>query len=102
MAHGTQGSRRELVGLALIGLGIILLIIVFYKGYQAYETYSLNIENPSNDTATILNVSAEVLINLLVKLAFLGISLAAGSIILRAGVNIFRECPKTGDIRGEK
>ena len=89
-------TQKGNVGLALVVLGVILLLIVFYKGYQAFETYNLDVQVTNEDTATILNISAEVLVNLLVKIAFLGVSLAAGSVILKAGVNMMKECPKEG------
>jgi uncharacterized membrane protein YidH (DUF202 family) len=90
----TGRSSRELIGLGLIGLGVILLLIVFYAGYQAYSTYKLESNIQSADAATILNISAQILVNMLVKIAFLGIALAAGSIILSKGVDLVRECPK--------
>ncbi|MCE4624510.1 MAG: hypothetical protein F7C35_01415, partial [Desulfurococcales archaeon] len=68
-------------------------IVVFVKAYAAFEQYNLEI-NTGGDTAQILNVSAQVLINLLVKIAFLGVALAAGSIILGKGVSLLKRCPE--------
>ncbi len=94
-------SEREkkafYIGLALIIIGVILVLIVFYEGYSAYNTYELEADINTNETATILNISAEALINLLIKIAFLGIALAAGSILLSKGVQLVKQCPETGE-----
>ncbi len=90
-----MNDKSETIGILLIVLGIILLVIVFIQGYNAYKTYNLEISAPQGDTATILGISVQVLINLLVKIAFLGISLAAGSVILGKGVDLLKKCPST-------
>ena len=94
-------DKSETIGTLLIALGVILLIIVFIQGYNAYKTYNLEISAPQGDTATILGISVQVLINLLVKIAFLGISLAAGSVILGKGVDLLKKCPPMENISNE-
>jgi uncharacterized membrane protein YedE/YeeE len=88
-------SKRTYIALALVVLGVILLLVVFYQGYVTYKNYKLETTLTEEDTATILNISAQLLINMLVKIAFLGISLAAGSIILGKGIDLFKGCPET-------
>jgi Na+/phosphate symporter len=95
-AVGTPSSSRtaSIIGLSLVALGIILLLIVFYAGYHTYQTYKLESKVQASDAATILNISAQILVNMLVKLAFLGVALAAGSILLSKGVDLLKPCPK--------
>ncbi|MCE4627745.1 MAG: hypothetical protein F7C34_01155 [Desulfurococcales archaeon] len=88
-----MSDKSEFISIFLIILGVILLVVVFVQGYNAYKTYSLEIKAPQGDTATILGISVQVLINLLVKIAFLGIALAAGSVILGKGVDLLKKCP---------
>ncbi len=81
------------IGVGLIALGVILLLVVFYSGYTMYKQYEMKTEISEQNAALILGISAQVLINLLVKIAFLGIALAAGAIILSKGVDLIRKCP---------
>ncbi|MEB3765576.1 MAG: hypothetical protein GSR77_05385 [Desulfurococcales archaeon] len=86
-------DRGLAIGLGLIVLGVVLLLIVFAAGYKMYNEYQLATEITEQNAAVILGISAQVLINLLVKIAFLGIALAAGAIILGRGVDLVKKCP---------
>ena len=87
-------DRGEGIGLGLVIVGLLLLLVVFYAGYTAYKSTNLQVNVNGSNAVQVLGVSAQVLINLLVKLAFLGISLAAGSIIISKGVDLLKKCPK--------
>ncbi len=84
-------KQDKLIGLALTVVGLILVLFVFGVAYHAYKVYEVEVEG--GDLASVLEESAGVLVNLLIKIAFLGIALAAGSIILSKGVALLRECP---------
>jgi uncharacterized membrane protein (Fun14 family) len=74
-------------GLALIGLGAAFVVAVFILsiGYlQEYE--SINISGGSLEET--LSSSADVLLEVLVKIAFLGVALAAGSVLLSKGIGL--------------
>lgn len=82
------------LGVALIVVGVILALVVFVEGYRAYKSYEIQVNTTTNNTAAILNLSAQALINMLVKISFLGISLAAATVLLSKGVDLAKGCPE--------
>ncbi len=86
-------GKSSNIGIALIVIGVVLLLIVFYAGFQTYKSYSLSANLQETNAVQVLGVSAQILIRLLIKIAFLGVSLAAGSVILSKGVDLVKACP---------
>ncbi|BAN90920.1 hypothetical protein [Aeropyrum camini] len=81
------------VGAFLIILGLGMVGFVFYTAYDAYNTFRVEVE-PAASIAEAITVNSSILIDMLVKVAFLAIALAAGSVVLSRGVDLFRGCPK--------
>jgi len=77
------------VGLALIAVGLAMLLIVFYTAYQAALTFKLEFKG-GGSLAEAISENSRVLIELLVRVAFLAVALAAGSIVLGKGVEMVR------------
>ncbi len=86
---GNKASRN--IGMVLIGIGVSLLIFVFYEAYLSFLNPGFigSIEKSASNTVAIA-FTAQALVVLLIKVAFLGIALAAGSTILSKGVELIR------------
>jgi len=76
------------LGLLLIIVGLALLLFTAYTAYVAYKEEVVLVEAATLEEA--LSASTQVLLQLLVKVAFLAVVLAAGSIILAKGVSLVR------------
>lgn len=76
----------------LVGLGIVLILVAAGVAYNEYRAASAEIPEGAS-LEVILSESTSVLLTLLVKIAFLGIVLAAGSILLGKGISLLRKCP---------
>ncbi|GBF08336.1 hypothetical protein apy_00610 [Aeropyrum pernix] len=81
------------VGALLIILGLAMVGFVFYTAYDAYRSFRVNVE-PATSIAEAITVNSSILIDMLVRVAFLAIALAAGSVVLSRGVDLFRGCPR--------
>ncbi len=82
--------EKTLVGALLLVIGLLLLVFSFFKAYTAYQNYQPVMPKVSGDLATAVSSASFELINLAAKLAFVGIMVWAGSIILKYGVDLFR------------
>ncbi|MEB3756226.1 MAG: hypothetical protein GSR79_05145 [Desulfurococcales archaeon] len=78
------------MGVTLLVIGVILVLIVFVKAYQEYSSVNINLAN-SSDVMQAITSSSGLLIQLLFKLAYLGLALAAGSILIKYSIPIIRE-----------
>ncbi|MCE4615117.1 MAG: hypothetical protein F7B60_06290 [Desulfurococcales archaeon] len=78
------------MGVTLLVIGVILVLIVFAKAYQEYSNVNVNLSNSSNVMQAITS-SSGLLIQLLFKLAYLGLALAAGSILIKYSIPIIKE-----------
>ncbi|AFZ70302.1 hypothetical protein Calag_0542 [Caldisphaera lagunensis DSM 15908] len=87
-------KTSKYIGIALIAIGVILLVFVFYEAYLSFLNPGfLNLLGPLNSSSSNsvpISFTAEALVILLVKVAFLGISLAAASTILSKGVELIK------------
>ncbi|MET1101033.1 MAG: hypothetical protein ABWW69_00940 [Pyrodictiaceae archaeon] len=83
-------SSMQAVAFALIGLGVALLLIVAYYAVYSFNNYTVEVESGGNSIVEALTSSASVLIDLLVRVAFLGLALAAGSTLLSRGVDLLK------------
>jgi len=83
------------LGLLLVIVGLALLLFTAYTAYVAYKQEVVVVEAATLEQA--LSASTQVLLQLLVKVAFLAVVLAAGSIILARGVSLVRRpCGEEG------
>ncbi len=72
------------------------MVVVFALAIQYLGEYStVNVEGGSVED--VLGQSAGVLLEVLIKVAFLGVALAAGSVLLSKGVALLREGAKRGE-----
>ncbi len=78
------------MGVTLLVIGVILVLIVFAKAYQEYNNVNVSIGN-SNDVMQAITSSSGLLIQLLFKLAYLGLALAAGSVLIKYSIPIIKE-----------
>jgi len=86
----SESKSKYAISLGLIGLGVILLLMVTFYAINAFKTYTVNVEQGSGSIVEALTSSASVLIDLLVKVAFLGLALVAGSTLLSRGVDLLK------------
>lgn len=82
--------ERKVPPILLIGLGLVLLLVSFFFAIQAFLSFS-GLTTPSEESLTRALVKASYdLINLAVRLAFLGIGVWVGSIVLKSGVELMK------------
>jgi hypothetical protein len=77
------------IGLGLLVAGVVMIITIFYFAIEMYLTY-LGPGLSGEDLLTAIVLSANELIKILVKLAFLGLGLAAAATLLKYGVRILQ------------
>ncbi len=78
------------MGVTLLVIGVILVLIVFAKAYQEYNNVNVSVGN-SSDVMQAITSSSGLLIQLLFKLAYLGLALAAGSVLIKYSIPIIKE-----------
>ena len=77
----------------LIIIGLAMLGIIFYTALRTSADLSISV--PSNgDLARILAENSRALVELLARVAFLAVALAAGAIVLGKGVDALKGCPE--------
>jgi hypothetical protein len=79
-------------GLALIVAGGILVIVAALIALSSFYGYSIQIPRGQNIEDTITSL-VNVLIELAIRLGFLGVMVWAGSILLRYGVQSIKSQP---------
>ncbi len=77
-------------GALLMALGIVMISVVFVFSLMEYTRVRVRI-NGARDIMDALTRSSGLLIELLFKVAFLGIALAAGSTLVRHAVSLMRD-----------
>lgn len=83
----------NILGFILIALGLMLLIVVVSLAYSAYSTYTPFLPKAKALDEAITNTVYELL-NLVIKLGFLGIMLGCSGIALKYGISIIVEIRK--------
>ncbi len=78
-------EASKAVGLGLVGLGALFVVVVFAISITYLNKYS-NIDVGGSSLEEALSGSADVLLEVLVRVAFLGVGLAAGSVLLSKGI----------------
>ncbi len=81
------------IAIFLIVVGLAMLLAVFYAGYKSFQTFTVEID-AQGDVVQALAENSGILIELLVKVAFLAVALAAGSVVLGRGVDLLKGCPQ--------
>ena len=77
------------VGLVMLAAGLAIVGIGAYLAYDAYMTYEPLLPAAQTLEKSITNTVYELL-NLVIKLGFLGAMIWAGSVILSKGVDLFK------------
>ena len=83
------------LGIILVGLGVVMLLAVFAAAFNSYNSYKTQVDFEGNLQQALVT-SAGVLLELLVKIAFLGVALAAGAVVLGKGISLLKGCPEGG------
>ncbi|MEM1526929.1 MAG: hypothetical protein QW775_05520 [Ignisphaera sp.] len=83
----------RILGFSLAIFGLVLLIIVVYLAYSAYSTYAPFLPKAKTLDEAITNTVYELL-NLVLKLGFLGIILGCSGIALKYGISMIIELRK--------
>ena len=83
-------KHNFILGTVLLVIGVILVVIVFVKAYQEYSSVEINLSN-SEDIMSAITSSSGLLLQLLFKLAYLGLALAAGSVLIKYSIPLLKE-----------
>lgn len=83
----------RVLGFTLTALGVALLIIVAWLAYVAYSTYTPILPRARALDEAITNTVYELL-NLVLKLGFLGVLLGCSSVALKHGISMLVELRK--------
>lgn len=82
--------RQSLItGLAVLAVGVCLVLFGAFLAYDAYINYRPLLPVGSDLQSSITNTAYELL-NLIIRLGFLGAMIWAGSIILSRGVDLLK------------
>ncbi|RLG88239.1 MAG: hypothetical protein DRO15_03295 [Thermoprotei archaeon] len=92
----TKWLRLSGLGTAIlmIVIGIAILIYIVIVAVNEFFIYKASL--PTGSLETILGQAAGVLIEAVIRLAFLGVALAASTALLRYGVEQYRNILSTG------
>ncbi len=83
-------KHNFILGTVLLVIGVILVVVVFVKAYQEYSSVEINLSN-SEDIMSAITSSSGLLLQLLFKLAYLGLALAAGSVLIKYSIPLLKE-----------
>jgi hypothetical protein len=81
------------LGIIFIILGFVLLIVASGLALREYFFYKPELESVSGVQSLLSFMSSELLV-LIVKVAFLGVIIAASSVMLRYGLELTKESRK--------
>ena len=82
-----------ITGLILTCIGSLIVIIGAYLAYQCFQTYTPILPRAESLSEALTNTTYE-LVNLVLKLGFLGVMIWGGSVLLRYGAHIIIEVEK--------
>jgi len=85
-----MGVRPALVGLAVLVLGLAITVLGAFLAYNAYASYSPVLPRAASLDEAVTNTVYELL-NLVLKLGFLGVMLWAGTVLLKNGLSTLVE-----------
>lgn len=86
----SRGKAELAVAYLMIIAGLLLVLVVFKYSIDAYHNYKVELPQAASSLESLLAGGAEVLLDLLVRIAFLGMALASGSILLARGVDLLK------------
>ncbi|MCE4611438.1 MAG: hypothetical protein F7B17_05660 [Desulfurococcales archaeon] len=86
-------SLASVMGVLLVIAGLAMLLVVFAQAFKEAQQFTLNLQ-VEGGLVDILTENSRLLIEMLVKVAFLAVALAAGSIVLGRGVDALKGCPE--------
>ncbi|MET1160465.1 MAG: hypothetical protein ABWW65_05835 [Thermoprotei archaeon] len=78
------------IGLAVLLIGVVIIIFSISLAFNAYETYKPILPQAKSLDEAITNTAYE-LVNLVLKLGFLGIIVWGGGLLLRHGIGMLIE-----------
>jgi hypothetical protein len=81
--------KREHVGLVLVIVGLVVVLAGAYLAYAAYKSYKPLKASPGGIEETI-SVTVMKLVDLAFKLAYIGVIVWAGGILLRNGIEAYK------------
>ncbi|WP_460126134.1 hypothetical protein [Stetteria hydrogenophila] len=90
------GRSAVAVGYLMVFTGLALVLTVFKYSIDAYREYTVSLPAGAQGLEAVLSGGAEVLLDLLVRVAFLGLALAAGSVVLARGVDLLKSREEDG------
>jgi len=82
-----------ITGLILTCIGSLIVILGVYLAYQCFQTYSPILPKAESLSEALTNTTYE-LVNLVLKLGFLGVMIWGGSVLLRHGIHVVIEIEK--------
>ncbi len=83
------GLRSEHVGIVLVVVGLALVLFGAYLAYAAYTAYKpLAVKGGSLES--VVSVSVMKLVDLAFKLAYIGVIVWAGGILLKNGIEAYK------------
>ena len=94
------GISSTSVAILMIGAGIAILAYIVMVAVNEFYTYRASI--PQGSLEAILGQAAGILIEAVIRLAFLGVALAAGTALLRYGVEQYRSILSTLKTKGKE
>lgn len=77
-------------GFVLLIVGLILVLIVFSKAMAEYQNVKVEVQGAENIMEAITQ-SSGLLIELLFKIAYLGLALAAGAVLIKYSIPLMKE-----------
>jgi hypothetical protein len=81
-----KSANPHVIGFTLVLVGLVIVVLGAYLAYDAYQTYRPVLPKASTLDQAITNTTYE-LVNLVLKLGFLGILVWAGGMILNHGIS---------------
>lgn len=78
-----------LTGMAILLVGVLIVILGAFLAFDAYHNYRPLLPAGEDLQSSITNTVYELL-NLVIKLGFLGAMIWAGSILLGKGIDLFK------------
>jgi len=90
-------SSPSIMGLILVIIGLIIILTGVYLAYNAYQEYKPILPKATSLDEALTNTAYE-LVNLVLKLGFLGVIIWGGGILLKHGIHATLESQRI--IRG--
>ena len=79
-------SSPSIMGLILVIIGLIIILTGVYLAYNAYQEYKPILPKATSLDEALTNTAYE-LVNLVLKLGFLGVIIWGGGILLKHGIH---------------